>query len=88
MMMLAIGVAIVPLGVQLFDARWAPAALGVLLVLLAAALGTRVVFIDRHAPCSRHRDGGPPVDSIVWRPSGSCPRDRRPGSPAGRDPGR
>ena len=49
MAMLAVGAALVPLAVQLFDAHWAPAAVGVLLVLFAAALGTRVVYIDRHA---------------------------------------
>ena len=49
MMMLAIGVAIVPLAVHLFGAHWTPAAVGMFLVLLAAALGMRVVYIDRHA---------------------------------------
>jgi len=49
MAMLAIGAAIVPLAVDLFDSHWAPAAVGVLFVSLVACLGTRVVVIDRHA---------------------------------------
>lgn len=49
MAMLAIGAALVPLAVQLFGSHGAPAAVGVLFVLLVGALATRVVLIDRHA---------------------------------------
>lgn len=49
MAMLAIGAAIVPLAVNLFGSQWAPAAIGVLFVVLVAGFGTRVVLIDRHA---------------------------------------
>ena len=49
MAMLAVGAAIVPLAVNLFGSRWAPAAIGVLFVGLVAGFGTRVVLIDRHA---------------------------------------
>ena len=49
MAMLAVGAAIVPLTVELFGSHWAPAAVGVLFVVLVAGFGTRVVLIDRHA---------------------------------------
>jgi hypothetical protein len=49
MAMLAVGAAIVPLAVELFGSQWAPAAIGVLFMILVAGFGTRVVIIDRHA---------------------------------------
>jgi MFS family permease len=49
MAMLAVGAAIVPLAVEVFGFRWAPAAIGALFVALVAGFGTRVIVIDRHA---------------------------------------
>lgn len=49
MAMLAVGAALVPLAVNLFGSRWAPAAVGVLFVTLVAGFGAQVVVIDRHA---------------------------------------
>ncbi len=49
MAMLAVGAAIVPLAVGWFGSDWAPAGVGVLFLILVAALGTRIVLIDRHA---------------------------------------
>jgi Cyclic nucleotide-binding domain/Major Facilitator Superfamily len=49
MAMLAVGTAIVPLAVELFGSEWAPAAVGVLFVVMVGALSTRIISIDRHA---------------------------------------
>jgi hypothetical protein len=49
MAMLAVGAAMVPLAVNLFGSHWAPAAIGVLFMVLVAGFGTRVVLIDSHA---------------------------------------
>ena len=49
MAMLAVGAAIVPLAVALFGSEWAPAAIGVLFVLLVATFAAGVVRIDRDA---------------------------------------
>jgi hypothetical protein len=49
MAMLAAGAAIVPLVVHWFDSDWAPAGVGVMFMLLIAALATQIVLIDRHA---------------------------------------
>jgi len=49
MAMLAVGAALVPVAVQLFGSHWAPAAVGVLFVVLVGGVATRIVFIDRDA---------------------------------------
>jgi Cyclic nucleotide-binding domain len=49
MAMLAVGAAIVPLAVRWFGSRWSPAAVGVLFIVVVAAMGTKIVLIDRHA---------------------------------------
>ena len=49
MAMLAVGAAIVPLAVALCGSHWAPAAVGVLFLVLVGGLGTRIVVIDRNA---------------------------------------
>jgi hypothetical protein len=49
MAMLAVGAAIVPVAVQLFGSHWAPAAIGVLFVMLVGGIGARIVVIDRDA---------------------------------------
>jgi hypothetical protein len=49
MAMLAVGAAVVPLAVRGFGSAGAPAAVGVMFILLVAGLGTRVVLIDRRA---------------------------------------
>jgi hypothetical protein len=49
MAMLGVGAALVPLAVQLFGSHWAPAAIGVLFIVLVGGIGTRIVFIDRDA---------------------------------------
>ena len=49
MAMLAVGAAVVPLAVQLFGSHAAPAAVGVLFLVLVGALAARIVGIDRHA---------------------------------------
>jgi Cyclic nucleotide-binding domain len=49
MAMLAVGAALVPLAVEPFGSRWAPAAIGVLFVVSVGALAARIVSIDRNA---------------------------------------
>jgi len=49
MAMLAVGAAIVPVAVNVFGSRGAPAALGIAFAIVVAALGTRIVVIDRNA---------------------------------------
>jgi len=49
MAMLAVGAALVPVAVQLFGPRWAPASIGALFVLLVGSVSARIVAIDRDA---------------------------------------